>query len=214
MTLQLNIFTNATNSAPNTDMIWRTYNSFCDTFGTELATVYIDPNPNKQEAERYMEKLLVLFDHVYKTESLADGYIRSIKNSDADYLFQCEHDWTFNKDLIKHSLNQITDVMRENGIYHFRFNKRSNIVAGWDTEMKAVKNKTLPYCITNNLSNNPHIIDRKKYADEIIKHIKPMRGSLGIEKELNNTGLYYSAIYGGAGYPATVVHLDGRRGRV
>lgn len=212
MKITLNIFTNCTASCPSTDTILKTYESFCECFGSDFPVkVFMDVNPNRSKSNQYYKRLEMIFKNVLYTESLSMGYVNSIIHSDADYNFCLEHDWLFNKKLITHSLKEITEIMHDTGIYHFRFNKRENTVAKWDTKIIETEYHGFKYCACNNLSNNPHIIDRKKYADEIIHDIKIMPGSKGIEEELNHTGKYYTAIYGGKNYPGTVAHLDGKR---
>ena len=212
MKISLNIFTNCTLSAPRTDIIERTYQSFIDTFGADYpVTVYCDPHPNYKQGKYYIEALEKLFPVVIKTDSLSDGYIKAVNNTDAEFCVMLEHDWQFNKPLIKHSLEQICEIMQKNNIYHLRFNKRQNIKAGWDTQFTPTDVNGFKCCISNNMSNNPHIIDRKKYINEMIKYLKILPGSKGIEEELNKTEKYFSYIYGPENYPATVTHLDGRR---
>ena len=212
MKIELNIFTNSTLSAPRTDIIERTYQSFIDTFGADYpVTVYCDPHPNYKQGKYYIEALEKLFPVVIKTDSLSDGYIKAVNNTDAEFCVMLEHDWQFNKPLIKHSLEQICEIMQKNNIYHLRFNKRQNIKAGWDTQFTPTDVNGFKCCISNNMSNNPHIIDRKKYINEMIKYLKILPGSKGIEEELNKTEKYFSYIYGPENYPATVTHLDGRR---
>lgn len=212
MKIGLSIFTNCTASAPNTDMIKRTYDSFCDCFQDDLPVkIWMDKNPNISQSKNYWENLLKIFPIVRVNNSLSENYVSSVRDSDADYLFQLEHDWHFNKAQIIHSLKEITEIMHDQGIYHFRFNKRSNKIAVWDTQMQEMDYHGFKYCVCNNLSNNPHIIDRKKYVKEIINDIEIVPGSKGIEEVLNRTGKYYTAIYGGLNHPATVTHLDGRK---
>lgn len=212
MNIALNIFTNCTSTAPNTDTIRRTYDSFCDCFGGEFpVVVWIDPHPVVNKCEKYAENLLKMFDNIKKRQSLSDTYKSSIEYNDSDYLFQLEHDWQFNKNLINHSLSELTEIMSQNNIYHLRFNKRANLKAGWDTQFKENEFSGVKFCVSNNISNNPHIIDRKRYLKDHINHIKILPGSKGIEEELNATGKYYSAVYGPLNYPATVTHTDGRK---
>ena len=212
MKISLNLFTNSTLSAPRTDIIERTYKSFIDTFGADYpVTVYCDPHPNYKQGKYYIEALEKLFPVVIKTDSLSDGYIKAVNNTDAEFCVMLEHDWQFNKPLIKHSLEQICEIMQKNNIYHLRFNKRQNIKAGWDTQFTPTDVNGFKCCISNNMSNNPHIIDRKKYINEMIKYLKILPGSKGIEEELDKTEKYFSYIYGPENYPATVTHLDGRR---
>jgi len=218
MKISLNIFTNSTLSAPRTDIIRKTYDSFCDTFGNEYpVTVYCDSHPNFKAFKYYFEALQKLFPVVYKTTSLSDGYVKSVNNTDADYLFQLEGDWIFNKHLIKHSLEEIAAVMSAHGLYHLRFNKRANVVSGWDIGLKEKKcfysrELELTYCETSVLSNNPHIIDVKKYRQKCLPLIEIKSGSKGIEENLMHVGLV-GCVYGEKNYPATVHHIDGRRSR-
>ena len=216
-TIALNIFTNCTQSAPDTTIIKKTFDSFIDTFGELETTVYCDSHPNVKVFDKYVDNICDFVDMIVETESLSEGYIYSIKNSHTDYLFQLEGDWTFIKNNIEHTLDEILECMFAKNIYHFRFNKRANQIAVWDKKMEprvyAGENFNLQYCESNNMSNNPHIIDVKKYREEIAKHIKIKPGSKGIEEELNAQNKYISCIYGGVGYPATVAHLDGRRAR-
>jgi hypothetical protein len=215
MKIALNIFTNCTTSAPGISIIRQTYISFIKTFSNKYNTkIFMDIHPNIYKADQYHRNLNGYFTkyEVIKTKSLSDGYIQSIMQSDADYLFQLEWDWSFNGIYINHSLENICEMMRINNIYHFRFNKRTNIIAVWDRWLKEKEFNGIKCCESPNLSNNPHIIDRKKYAEEMIKYIKIVPGSKGIERELNATGKYTSIIYGGTNYPATVTHVDGRKG--
>ena len=206
---QLNIFTNCHASSPDIGIVLQTYNSFINTFGPMSATIYIDPNPHNSRYVEYCNRLRTIPNcTVVKTESLSDGYVKSIKNSTADYLFQLEGDWIFN-DNINHSLRQIIKFMSATGCYHFRFNKRSNFVSGWDKMMCESEFMGIKYCVSNNISNNPHIIDRKKYLNEFIDYIKIVQGSKGIEEQLNKYELS-TCIYGGHGHDATIKHLDGR----
>ena len=207
-TIELNIFTNCHASSPSIEVVKNTYDSFVKTFGEISTTIYCDIHPHKERSSDYIKNLSQIFPSVIHTDSLSDGYIKSIKNSESDYLFQLEGDWEFNTN-IKHSLKEITEVMSQIGIYHFRFNKRSNIIAGWDKRMDESEFNGLKYCSSNNMSNNPHIIDVKKYKFDLIHKIRLSQGSKGIEEELNKYNLT-SCLYGGAGYEPTVIHTDGK----
>ena len=213
MKIALNIFTNSTLSSPRTDIIERTYQSFIDTFGADYpVTVYCDPHPNYKQGKYYLEALEKLFPVVIKTDSLSDGYIKAVNNTDADFCFMLEHDWQFNKPLIKHSLEEICKTMASHGLYHIRFNKRQNVISGWDIGLKEIIAPGLIYCETSVLSNNPHIIQVKPYREKCLPLIEVKPGSKGIEENLTHCGLT-GAIYGGINHPATVKHQDGRRSR-
>jgi len=215
MDINLNIFTNSIQTAPDINIIRQTYQSFCDTFGEIPTTIYCDSHPNTAKFPEYFKNLKEYFKNceVIHTNSLSDGYLKSIKNSTANYLFQLEGDWIFNGN-INHSLQELIKIMYKNSIYHLRFNKRANIRAGWDTIFNPAEIDGFKCCISNNMSNNPHIIDRNRYITEIIDDIKLKQGSKGIEEELNARKKYFSCLYGPENYPATVTHLDGRKSGV
>ena len=211
-TVELNIFTNSTKSSPSTKIIVRTYKSFCETFGVIEPAVYCDANPNVEKFHEYFDELKKIFPKVIQTVSLSDGYIKSIKDSCSDFILQLEGDWEFDNNVIKHSLDEILEVMEADNIYHFRFNKRQNLVAGWDKYMReCTAGNGFKYCRTNNLSNNPHIIDRQFYLENMMQHIKMLPGPKGIEEQLNAVGKYESCLYGGFGAFKSVDHLDGKR---
>lgn len=207
--LELHIFTNSTISSPSTSMIEDTFNSFKKTFSINLKPiVWCDLNPNIEKSIEYVHNLKNIFSEVHQTNSLSDGYVKSIHNSNSDFLFMLEHDWEF-LSTITHDLNEIIEVMNIEKIVHLRFNKRSNIAKKFDKELKAVDHHKMPYCTTNGVSNNPHIINRKMYIDEALKFVNVREKSFGIEKELSNKGIC-AAIYGGENYPATILHKDGK----
>jgi hypothetical protein len=212
--MELNIFTNCSIFAPSVEILKETYISFCQTFDPEQkipVTVYCDKNPKHFVLSAYIKNLEKLFDNIEITNSLSEGYIKSIASGTSEYLFQIEHDWVFNNEYITHYLEEIIDFMRISKTYHFRFNKRSNKVSGWDKIMKPGKINGFNFCQSNNLSNNPHIIDREFYQKKLFKLIKVSPGSKGIEERLNMAGKYKSILYGPEGHPATVTHIDGRK---
>lgn len=215
MNISLHIFTNATHSAPSTAVIERTWDSFTDVFGELPTTVWCDPNPNRGAADAYLSQLKGLFQDVQTSRSLSDGYCKAVMRSDAEYLFILEHDWLFVKSRIRHDLAAIIDAMKSAGLYHFRFNKRANNIGGWDTTLKPGRaGNGIEYCLTPNLSNNPHLIHRETALSYIRSGvIKVLPGSKGIEEKLAENPYTYGAIYGGIGYEATIKHQDGRRRR-
>lgn len=213
MKIELNIFTNSIPTAPSTAIIGKTFQSFIDTFGGIPAKIYFDPHPNISAAAHYRENLWKQFGiKPITTSSLSDGYIRSIKESKADYLFQLEHDWIFQN--INHTLPQILEAMAAADIYHFRFSKHTNTLVPklmkWQTIMVEKESRGIKYCETDNLSNNPHIIDRKYYLENLLSRIAVLPGSSGIEGNLTKKGLI-GCQYGPLDYPATIKHLQGRK---
>lgn len=207
--IQLHIFTNATVSAPDTNLIHQTYQSFVTKFGSDLETqVWCDPRPNISAASQYVDNLRSYFDQVHETTGLSDGYTQAVRGSRAEYLFMLEHDWLM-LDTISHGLSEIIQVMKERGLLHLRFNKRVNAGRKCDVGLVEVEHDSMPYCVTNFLSNNPHIIDRQQYLDRAIQFITVREKSFGIEKDLTRGG-FQGAIYGPINHPATICHLDGK----
>lgn len=208
-TIELHVFTNSTVSSPSTKMIENTVRSFQTIFSVDLKpTVWCDSNPNIEQSESYLSNLKNIFSKVNRTSSLSEGYVKAIKESNSEFLFMLEHDWEF-LSTITHSLTDIIEVMNQEKIVHLRFNKRSNIAKKFDKELKEIQHKKMTYCSTNGVSNNPHIINRKKYLDEALQYITIREKSFGIEKELSNKGIY-AAIYGCMNHPATILHKDGK----
>lgn len=211
-TVELHIFTNATVTAPSTDLIRKTYESFVSTFGNKLdTTVWCDPNPNVEWSREYVDNLSQMFPKVNLTRSLSDGYVRAVQSSTKPYLFMLEHDWVFLPTIV-HDLQDIIDVMQSDGIMHLRFNKRMNRVWKSDKSLQEVSNPKMHYCVTNFVSNNPHLINRKIYINRALPLIKFREKSFGIEKELSSSDLT-GCIYGPLEYLATIEHLDGKNFR-
>lgn len=210
--IELHIFTNATRFAPDTATIESTYNSFHTTFGPVGTTcVWYDPNPNKNAAREYKQNLDKMFGCVMTTSSLVDGYSRALKESDADFLFMLEHDWNFIPGRISHSLEEICRVMARDELLHLRFNRFENRSHEGDVGLVEGNSERIPYCVTPQLSNNPHIIQRQKYIGEALAHLDVSKGvrSKGIEEKLFYVENLFGAIYGPWGHPPTVNHLDG-----
>lgn len=209
MNIELHLFTNATVSAPSTKMIESTYSSFCNCFNFNTTPiVWYDPKPNIKSSDDYSRNLKKIFPIVNVTSSLSDGYIQAVKNSTADFLFMLEHDWKF-LSTIKHSLQDICNLMISDRLVHFRFNKRSNLPVRLDKRLQEVSS-SIQYCITPFLSNNPHIIQRELYLENALSYLKKEAGSKGIEQRLKRVKSLKGAIYGPLNYPQTVQHCDGK----
>jgi hypothetical protein len=175
--------------------------------------VWCDPHPASEHFKTYFESLKKIFPEVIVTSSLSDGYHRAISSSKADFCFILEHDWIFISENVNHNLEEICLQMKINGINHLRFNKRSNIIAGWDRNLEEVCNNGFEFCKTTCVSNNPHILNRKFFQDFILDKISIVPGSRGIEDVLSRSPLcdiIKPAIYGSAEHPGTVSHLNGR----
>ena len=210
--IELHIFTNATRFAPDTATIESTYSSFLKTFGpVEKTSVWYDPKPNIKAGNEYRQNLEKLFGTVFTTTSLVDGYARALKESDARFLFMLEHDWNFLGERITHSLGEICHAMEREGLLHLRFNRLDNVSKEGDVGLVEAKSKQLTYCVTPQLSNNPHVIQRERYLEDAFQYLKISKrsGSKGIEEQLTLVQNLKGAIYGPKGHPPTIVHLDG-----
>jgi hypothetical protein len=218
--ITLNIFTNSTKFSPSTSTILRTYNSFKFAFKVKdvKTIVWIDPNPNLKKSQKYIQNLKKKFETVNICESLSDGYVKAINESNSEYLFMLEHDWKFLHSRINHSLDFIITNFPNNAD-HFRFNQFYNIT-NWKihrgvpgeviTERK--EKSELPYCLTNITSGNPHIIHRENYIRKGLPFVEILPGSKGIEENL--WGKLNSLVYGDFGYPPTIRHTNGKLGLI
>ena len=211
--MKLNIFTNCSKISPRIDIIKITYLSFVKIFGLLPLTIYIDPNPNVNRYEEYKKNLKEYFRcDIIETNGLADGYIKSIKEGDDRFIFQLEHDWMFRG--INHTLKKIVKLMEDKGVYHFRFNKsmytKENYKSKWCSVAEEKEYNGIPYIETDNMSNNPHIIDRLLYIEKVLPLIKVKNKSYGIEEELKGKGLV-SCVYGKFNDRPTILHLNAKK---
>lgn len=208
--IELHYFTNSTINAPSVEIISKSFASFKSIFNDDiLITIWCDPNPNTNKFFEYLKNLRKHFSNVRICSSLSDGYVSAIKESKTEFLFMVEHDWIFN-DNINHSLTDILYHMEEEKLWYLRFNQRRNEIKNSDKDLKQKNHENFYYCLTKNISNNPHIINRKTYIKKALPKIIVSRGSLGIEEHLMNKDLE-GAIYGHLFYDATISHLDGRK---
>jgi len=211
--IEVHIITNCSKiGPPSTDMILKTYNSFCKAFKTELIPIiWCDPNPYTEKYKEYKKNLQKHFPVINKTGSQAESYVSAIKTSNKRFLFMLEHDWEFYSENISHSLDEIILVMKQENLYHLRFNKRDNTRKGCDKPIEEKNYNGFKYCITPCLSNNPHIIDKEYYIkNNLLKFIKIKKGKHKIEGPLSKNPDLFGAIYGPLGHPKTIEHLDGR----
>jgi len=209
MKIEVHIFTNCTGYEDLHKVLLVTWRSFMSTFGEYPVKVWLDARPYISGAERYKENLLKHFENIEMTSSLSDGYIKAVKTSGADFLFMLEHDWMFKLEK-KISLENICKGMKKDGLFHLRFNKRKNTTLGWDKYLIQKYCGFFKYCRTPNLSNNPHVIDRKKYTAVALPYTKKAKGSKGLEENLLKVEHIEGAIYGDFGEEATIHHLDGK----
>jgi hypothetical protein len=220
MIIELHIFTNSTVHAPSTKHIENTYKSFMDTFKFKVkTTVWCDRNPNVEASEEYINSLKKIFPTVNdEVGGMSHGYHLAARNSNAEFLFMLEHDWDFLAKNINHTLPQIVDGMRKDNILHLRFNRkeegnRDDVIGsrGMDLNVVEIKGKVFDFCMTDCVSNNPHIINRKRWLDEAARHTHYVRfgGAYGLEEFLTASPIR-GAMYGPLGHPPTIYHTDGK----
>jgi len=219
MDIELNIFTNSTVHAPDTWHIENTYHSFCAMWKKQIpVAVWCDRNPNREKADEYIENLKKIFPVVHsEVNGLSHGYHLSAFQSEAEFLFQLEHDWEFYPDLITHTADELLDGMRKDNILHLRFNRKlagnvpdGHASLGHDIDWEDHEGSVFPYSTVKMVSNNPHIINRKRWVDEATKHTHYIgfTQSYGLEEYLTASPIR-GAIYGPPGHPPTVYHTDG-----
>lgn len=147
---------------------------------------------------------------LHSTRGLADGYVRSIHLSDAEVLYQLEHDYLFEPRNIEHTLPEICRAMRDAQVPYLRFNVGQNVDNELD-RITAFDMAGVPCCKTVIFSNRPHLIDRSFAQKNYVPVIDLSKGgSRGIEDQLTkqfNVGW----IYGPVGHPPVIKHTDGRR---
>ncbi len=224
--IELHVFTNSTLVIESHQTIFQTIDSFCDTFGEIPIHIWCDKNPNIMAARHYIKKLATVYgsDKITLTESLSDGYIKAINQSNSDFLFMLEHDWLFKKENIHHSLTEICEIMSLDSIHHFKFNRVTNKWCFTEPEfspsfgeeyydfVKGIEahSSSVPYITVKSASNNPHIINKQLYKQDLFHLIKKENESLGIEHKLRHIDNVKFAIYGDKDTDSCIEHIDGR----
>jgi hypothetical protein len=213
--MDLHVFMNHATPTVEALPIWRTLHSFFAAFGRSSVqairvyshsyTFFLD----NREIIRELEKQHEAFEF-YTTRGLADGYAQSIRHSSAEFVFQLEHDWLFQRDAIRHSLVEITSAMRSDQLPNLRFNQFTNATNGGQT-VSPMTDTSLPTCRSSIFSNNPHILNRAMAEKMYLPLINPRSArSSGIEEVL--TRRFGEAwLYGPLNHPATIAHSDGAR---
>lgn len=219
MNLALAVFSNCTNDCLENPTVYDTMASlgftFKDSYKIKSLTVYVDPNPNPGYYKKYVERLKELGFYVVKTSSLSSGWLKAIDNAvenDIDYLFMLEHDWTFDTDVVKHTLQDITFRMAKDNLGCMLFNKHKNDDSlngsKWQTYLKSTKSF---YCMTDRFSNNPNILNVKWFKDNYMDRVNwNLAGAGRIEQSLEKK--VNIAVYGEYGSEPAIIHLDGRKG--
>lgn len=203
----LNVFTNCTGNPMWYAIMKKSMDSWNDTFGfADEVKVFMDRNPVQSAVPANIERCRHM--NVTVTDSLVSGYRMSVEECSHEFAFQLEHDWVFNSSGIRHSISDLAAFMKDRGFCHLRFNKRRNEKAGWDKAF-VEGSGGIPHCITDQLSNNPHILHVPAYRTRVLPMLTTGAGSKGIE-EVISWKQEKGAVYGCMGEDSCVSHLDGR----
>ncbi|MEO5368668.1 MAG: hypothetical protein H7833_01185 [Magnetococcus sp. DMHC-1] len=219
MKLDLNLFTNFCSNHIDDTPLFNTIESLHKQVGLDIFNsikVFCHHGPFIHNRMQFYQKVaasLVGYPFTfYYTRGLADGYLKSIQVSDADYLFQFEHDWVFIQGRLRHDLLTICQSMQNNSIPYVRFNRFPNQSTTVET-LSAVPDCVgdVPFCKTTQFSNNPHLLDREhaRLTYMPLINIKKARSS-GIEE--NITRQYREGwIYGDLLQEPVILHTDGKK---
>lgn len=216
MPVDLNLFTNFTANRVEQLPIFETIQSFSQAFGLDLfqnIRVFCHAAPLRIRFEDLYVKLRECMPgrdiELYSTRSLADGYVRSLQLSNAEFVYQLEHDYCFDARHVEHSLSVICRAMRNAGVPYLRF----NILPNSDNELDRISEFSMDdimCCKTVIFSNRPHLLDRAYALKHYVPFINLSRGgSRGIEDRLTEQ-FRAGWIYGPYGHPPIIRHIDGR----
>lgn len=207
----LAIMTNATNTCLTDPTIFNTINSWKQYFGEpENIEIFLDPNPNPHLLDEYRQSIVdKLGIEPIITTSLSDGYRQALEMN-YEFIFYVEHDWLFEG--VKHSVGDILGMMKTDRRWFMLFNQHKNIdmpeLARWQSYLKPHNNN---YCLTDRISNNPHIIWRDMYRSKAMHLVDwTVPGAGMIEQVLEKK--FEVAVYGEYGKEPTIIHTDGRKG--
>ncbi len=212
--LDLNVFTNFCAFRIEQLPIFGTLRSFGAAFGFDAFAnirVFCHAAPLSLPYDAFHQALCETVPgrtiELHTTRGLVDGYVRSLELSDAEYVFQLEHDYDFEAAHVTHRVPDIVAAMRTAQVPYLRF----NIGPNQDNELDritAVDMAGIPVCRTVIFSNRPHLLNRQHALQHYVPNMnRAARGSRGIEKEL--TARFHTGwIYGHAGHPPVIVHTD------
>jgi hypothetical protein len=174
-------------SAPKVDVIEATIASIRKNFKSISDCkflIYCDSKVNNRNYKDYINNLYKIQNvevidvphEGFAYSGLQNNYINSIKRSKTPFVFCCEHDWYFLREI---DTVKLIDTMHTNTFINFvRFNKRDNSKAHihnpapgdadfWETH---VEPETLmikqPLMKTDCIATHPHIIRKDKFLND------------------------------------------------
>ena len=229
-----------THILPSTDIIQKCIASIRDKFiGIDYCkfVIYCDSRIVDSTKISYVENLNKLENVIVEDiphSGLQSNYIKGIVDSSTPFVFCCEHDWVFLREI---DLSKLIKTMLEYDFINFvRFNKRDNKYAHinnpepgdtyfWETYIEDepdVKEQQLMK--TDAIATHPHIIRASKFMNDwfdIASKPGPMTGQVevnlynrytsiikrdGFTKAHKDWGIYN---YGGRNEKKIITHLDG-----
>jgi hypothetical protein len=239
--LTISIPTHILPSAPSTDIIEGTINSIRDNFiGVSDCRfiIYCDSrtsvNPSKIEYIENLNKINNVTVVDRPNSGLQSNYIKGIVDSTTPFVFCCEHDWIFLREIDTPKL--IKSMLEYDSINYVRFNKRDNKyphkdnpepadVVFWETYVEEESNVGEQLLMkTDAIATHPHIIRTSKFMNDWFDIASAQGGltgqveqnlynrytenirDLGFAKAHKNWGIYN---YGGKDETKIIVHSDG-----
>src|SRR5579864_2102625 len=164
--LDLNVFTNFSANRVEQLPICKTLRSFGMAFGFASFSnirIFCHAAPLSVPFDALHEAVLEAVPgrvmELHSTRSLVDGYVRSLELSNAEMVFQLEHDYLFDATRIEHRVLDIAQAMRIAGIPYLRFNVGPNRDNELD-RVSPIDMAGIPICKTVIFSNRPHLLDR------------------------------------------------------
>jgi hypothetical protein len=233
-------------SAPETHVLESTISSIRKNFKNISDCqflIYCDSKVDNPNYENYVSNLQRI-DNVkvinvphdgFPYSGLQNNYINSIKNCETPFIFCCEHDWFFLREV---NTTKLIQSMIDNDFINFvRFNKRKNSKAHidnpepgdadfWETYVEPEDRPIdQPLMKTDCIATHPHIIRKDKFIADwlrlasrtdyrvpgmvelnLFREYKKDISHLGFEKAHRKWGVYN---YGSKDEPKIISHTDG-----
>ncbi len=184
--LSIVITTHILPEAPSTDIISTTLKSIRDNLVGAIeckTSIFCDSDVTKEQYEGYIDNLNEIFNvDVHDTQhigflqtGLRDNYIKALLSCDTPYIFFCEHDWIFLREVSL--FNLIEEMDKNNFINYVRFNKRNNNLPHkdnpepgdeifWETYVEQdERTKIQPLMKTDCIATHPHVLRVDKFKE-------------------------------------------------
>jgi hypothetical protein len=228
--------TNFVKSCPSTELIEKTIDSFNEKLGIakyrHIIFYDMSPSPTDKHIE-YLENLKKL-QTKYQSSieiltgnngSMKPGCLAMIPMVKTPFTFFLEHDWEFEQSI---DIQKIFNVLKKYSFMNYlRFNRRKNIIHGWDYRLEPEPRVTEISCLKSwCFSNLPYIAKTEALqkwlaiieSDSYFENINPVEGPIQVRIFQDSMKYNYpkahemwgTYIYGKMNAPKVVNHLDGR----